>query len=507
MMRSTFGGLNTMVRGMFTHQISLDTVGHNITNANTKGYSRQVVNLSTAQPQRVYGFYGDYKVGTGNDVDSLIRARDTFADKQYWKENSILKQADSEYYSLDKLESIFQEPSETGLQTVLNDFWKSWQTLSTNASEYSNRVMVRDKGKALVNSFQLIQKQMKELVEDNNSSIQLKTDSINQITSELLSLNKQIKTSECGMNGMANDLRDRRDLLVDELSALIKVDVTELSDGTYSVSCAGNTLVSGDSRLELKTVDSINSEYGFPETTIVEASTGIPLEITGGAMKGYYESREKVKGFLDQMTTMTAFLLKDVNDNHKAGFGLGDQTGHNFFGDDAKNYSSLAYDQVSQEWKLNGAKITANEIMLEFSVNTVFDQNGGTDLIAAKTKAKDPANPDQEVASGDNASLMAELLHMVKSNTLNGNTLSGFYIGMIGTLGNSTQEISNRITNQENIVSQVEGWRQQTAGVNWDEELSNMIRFSTGYKACSRCLTTMDEMLEKLISGTGVVGR
>lgn len=507
MMRSTFGGLNTMVRGMFTHQISLDTVGHNITNANTEGYSRQVVNLSTAQPQVCYGFYGNYKVGTGNDVDSLIRARDTFADKQYWKENSILEQANTEYYSLDKLESIFQEPSETGLQTVLNDFWKSWQTLSTNASEYSNRVMVRDKGKALVNSFQLIQKQMKELVEDNNSSIQLKTESINQITSEILSLNKSIKSSECGMNGMANDLRDRRDLLVDQLSSLVKVDVTELSDGTYSISCAGNTIVSGDGRLELKTVDSINAEYGFPESTIVEASTGIPLEVTGGSMKGCYESREKIKGFLDQMTAMTAFMLKDVNDQHRSGYGLDDQTNHNFFGEDGKDYSSLAYDAAAGEWKLNGAKITANEIMLEFAVNKIFDESGGTDLIAAKTKPKDPANPDQEVASGDNAAELAEVLHMKESNTLSKKTLTGYYIGMIGSLGNTTQEIDNRVTNQENIVSQVENWRQQTAGVNWDEELSNMIRFSTGYKACSRCLTTMDEMLEKLISGTGVVGR
>ena len=78
---------------------------------------------------------------------------------------------------------------------------------------------------------------------------------------------------------------------------------------------------------------------------------------------------------------------------------------------------------------------------------------------------------------------------------------------MIGQLGIQAQEAERNVTNQETIVSQVEGWRQQVCGVNWDEELSNMIKFNKGYSACSRCLTTMDEMLDKLINSTGTVGR
>ena len=98
-MRSTFGGLNTMVRGLYGNQVSLDTVGNNITNAATPGYSRQSVNLATTRPQTMPGIYGDFKIGTGVDVDSVVRARDTFADRQYWKENSNLSNATSQQYT------------------------------------------------------------------------------------------------------------------------------------------------------------------------------------------------------------------------------------------------------------------------------------------------------------------------------------------------------------------------------------------------------------------------
>ena len=118
----------------------------------TPGYSRQTVNLTTTKPQTMPGVYGDFKIGTGVDVDSVVRARDTFADRQYWKENSNLNKSTTQQYTLSKIESVFQEPTDTGLQTVISQFYKSWQTLSTNAGEYSNRVVARDTGKQLVNS-------------------------------------------------------------------------------------------------------------------------------------------------------------------------------------------------------------------------------------------------------------------------------------------------------------------------------------------------------------------
>ena len=506
-MRSTFGGLNTMVRGLYGNQVSLDTVGNNITNAATPGYSRQSVNLATTRPQTMPGIYGDFKIGTGVDVDSVVRARDTFADRQYWKENSNLSNATTQQYTLSKIESVFQEPTETGLQTVMNAFYKSWQTLSTNAGEYSNRVVVRDTGKQLVNSMSHIKTQLDDLIADNNTQLSLQKDMINQTLEQILSLNKQIVTLEAGSNGWANDLRDQRDLLVDDLSGYMKVNVTELSNGAYNVTCGGTTIVDGNSRLEMDTKVTTDPEYNIPMYTLVEKSTGIAMDVKDGSIQGIYDSMDNIKGYLDQMTTMTAFLLNDFNEQHKAGYGVNDDTGINFFGENGKDYSTLEYNKATGKWNLGGNEISKVDILNSLQVNSTFDETGGTDKIAAKTKAS-TGTDTEDTASGANASLLGDLLQVPTSNaTLGNKSMSGYYTGMIGQLGIQSQEAERNVTNQETIVSQVEGWRQQVCGVNWDEELSNMIKFNKGYSACSRCLTTMDEMLDKLINSTGTVGR
>lgn len=525
-MRSTFGGLNTMVRGLYGNQVSLDTVGNNITNAATPGYSRQTVNLTTTKPQTMPGVYGDFKIGTGVDVDSVVRARDTFADRQYWKENSNLNKSTTQQYTLSKIESVFQEPTDTGLQTVISQFYKSWQTLSTNAGEYSNRVVARDTGKQLVNSMNHIKTQLDDLVADNNTQLSLQKDMINQTLDQILSLNKQIVTLEAGSNGWANDLRDQRDLLVDKLSGYMKVDVTELSNGSYSITCGGTTIVDGNSRLEMDVSVHTDPEYNIPIYTLVEKSTGIAMDVKDGSVKGIYDSVDNVKNYLDQMTTMTAFLLNDFNEQHKAGVGLNDETGINFFdpkttaaGADT-DFSTLVY--FNGQWSIGGTvtrdtdgnvtnvvggtHMTKVDILNSLKVNAEFDETGGTDKIAAKASKSTDAN-GENTASGANASLLGDLLQVTTSTTLGGKSMTGYYTGMIGQLGIQAQEAERNVTNQETIVSQVEGWRQQVCGVNWDEELSNMIKFNKGYSACSRCLTTMDEMLDKLINSTGTVGR
>ena len=121
-MRSTFAGLNTMVSGLNANQIALDTVGHNITNAGNTGYSRQRANASATKPEKIYTYYGASQLGTGTSVESITRARDEFADRQYWKENSNLSENEKEQYVLGKIETVFEEPSDTGFQTVLNKF-------------------------------------------------------------------------------------------------------------------------------------------------------------------------------------------------------------------------------------------------------------------------------------------------------------------------------------------------------------------------------------------------
>lgn len=521
-MRSTFGGLNTMVRGINSSQLSLDTTGHNITNANTEGYSRQRVNVATTRSQSIYGFYGSAQLGTGVDAVSITRARDAFADKQFWKESSNTYYSMAKQAAYDKIEGIYDEVESNGLQTTLGGFWQSWKTLSASASDDPTRVVVRDKGKQTAELMQSYTKQLRDLADDNAEQIELKVNTVNQLTSQIYDLNKQIFKLET-TGGMANDLRDSRDLMVDKLSSYINVSVNEMPNGTYSISSGGNILVDGNSYQKLATKSSFDKEYGIKNVEIVMEKTGSTFVPENGDLKGLRDSIKETKQYIDDMAKMSAYLLTTFNDAHRAGFGLNDSTGVNFFGTDGKLNAdgsgtvTYEYDGVTKTLYKNDhstgqvKKMTTLEIIQELTVNARFDETNGTELIAAKTQpgTSAPGGADGEnTASGNNAVILGDLLNVhSKSQVLGNVTLMSYYTGMMGKLGISAESTDKSVTTQENIMTQINNWRGGVSGVNWDEELTDMIRFQTAYKSCSRCLTAMDEMLDKLINSTGVVGR
>lgn len=505
-MSSTFGGLNILVRGMNAQQVSLSTVGQNIANANTTGYSRQIVNRTTTNPQAGYGANGTYQLGTGVDIASVTRARDTFADQQMRQESSTLGYSQTMKDSLSKVEGVFQEPSDTGLQTVMNQFSTSLQTLSTNASDTGARTTVQQYGIEVVNAVQQASQQLKDMVTNINSSVDLNVSTINQLTGEISGLNKQIVNIETGGTDHANDLRDRRDVLVDQLSTIVNISTTEDKAGNYNIQTSGVSLVSGNSSTTLATTSSKDAYYGYQVENVVAVGSTQPINFTGGEMKGLMESRDSsqtgVKGYLDKLDTVSKFLLQDFNDVQKSGFGttstaadgstVAASTGTNFFGADGVDYHSAAAAPTAG----TGGWIA------QLQVNpAILDPATGLGKIAAKTSSA------QGDASGDNAILLANNLQSDVSATLGNTSLNSYYSSFIGALGVQSQDAQRTTDNQTSLVSQLSTLRDSTSGVNMDEEMTNMITFQKGYEAAARVLTTMDDMLDKLINSTGMVGR
>lgn len=588
-MGSTFGGLNTLVRGIYAQQVGLDTVGHNISNANTDGYSRQTVNLATSSTENVYGSRGMMQLGTGVTVESIMRARDTFVDRQMWKETSTLGYGQIMQDTLGKIEGVFQEPTDTGIQTVLNNFWSSLQTLATNASDAGARATVRQRGVEVVNAINHGVQQLKDMAADINSVIDIKIAKINQITSEIYSLNRQICNIEVGGIDHANDLRDRRDLLVDQLATMVNVTVNEDKYGNYSIQTAGITLVDGSGNTELRTEKSIQSYYGYEVKNVYAAGATQPLQFKSGELKGLIETRDSdingVKGYLDKLDTISKFFLQDFNAVHRAGYGMDNSTNTNFFGDDGVDYETISAPiggwitalkvnpalfnsadglakiaaktaansiAVTQSNTAGGAAtvtatglytggtsatsvqvkiddVTAGAITgVRYSTDggktwsalmtgagpytfTVNGLNVNLDIAASAGNAKDDvytfALSEGNNASGDNAILLSNRLKIDTRPNLGSASLDTYYSAVIAGLGVQAQEAERLTDNQKTLVSQIRNWRESTAGVNMDEEMTNMIRFQKGYNAAARVITTMDEMLDKLINGTGVVGR
>lgn len=494
-MGSTFGGLNILSRSLYAQQASLNTVGHNIANAGTDGYSRQRVNMVTMAPAgEVYGSRGLNQAGTGVSVGAITRARDAFTDRQLWKESSTLGYSQTSSDALSRTEGVFSEPSDTGVQTVLNQFWSAWQTLSTNASDTGARTAVAQRGVAVANAIQHAARQLTDTVENINSSIALDVSNINQITSNIDKLNQQIAFTEVGGNDHANDLRDSRDLLVDQLSKLVNISVQEDSAGNYTIKSDSLTLVDGTGYTELATDTTTDPTFGYDVTKVIVAADSTAVDFTNGEVKALIDSRDSstigIFAYMTSLDKVSQFLLQDFNEVHRSGFGTDNLDSRNFFGADSST------DYKGAGVLADGAWINALQVNHE-----ITDSPAGLSYLAAKTTVNGNNN-----ASGDNAILLGNRLKTDITGTL-GVSLDNYYTSMIGTLGVQSQDAQRLNTNQQTVIDHLTNLRASTSGVNMDEEMTDMIRFQKGYNAAARVLTAMDEMLDKLINGTGVVGR
>lgn len=349
-MRPTFSGFNTVVKGVYASQISLDTVGHNIVNQATTGYSRQRVSLSTTRPVDVSTFSGTAQLGTGVQITNIERVRNPFVDQQIWRENASLGLSTTMVEMLGRIEAMFPEPSETALKSSVDAFWKAAQSLGANAADPAARSTFRQSGVKLVESMQEAGRQLNSMAADINEILTTKVTKVNEISKKIVALNKQISNFESVQNMPANDLRDQRDTLVDEISSLARVTVQEDLEHNYVVQLDGVVLANGSAYTELQTTVDYDTDlykkYNM-KTLGIETNDKPPitLNITTGEIGALFQSRDSdtsgVKGYRDMLDTIAQSFLCDFNQVHREGYGLDNSTGTNFFGRDGIQYSDL----------------------------------------------------------------------------------------------------------------------------------------------------------------------
>ena len=606
-MQSTFSGLNTMVNGIYTQRLGLNTVGHNISNSNTEGYSRQTAHAAATPSSEVYTLAGASQVGNGSTVTSVIRARDIYADRQYWKENSTDGYYNGKANNYAKIESIFNDSDNSGVQNAMEKFYQAWQDCSTTASSDTSRQNVINAGQNFAQSLQIAAKQTKEQIDSLYDDISLSVVKMNRLMGQVVELNKNIAGIEAtGAN--ANDLRDQRDLIVDQLTSMTDITVYESTNGMYTLVSNGTTLVNGITKVDLEmSAPKNNTTYSLSDYDIIIKQTGTVYTPGNGELKAQFEAVAEDKGYIDQVANMAAFMFTTMNDQHKAGYGIdgskdkpfgNDKTADNattnlnFYGEsdksfqwDAKTGKLAVYNvKTGDREELSGMQIleifTVNseltatdghkklatrsgerdsdgnllfktatgktkEITTTDKTKAKADANGkalfialggGTTTDAKLAKQDDKGNPlyllsDVEIdpngnplpldvngtGDGSNAVWVAALFNCERDKTspevngpdrLIGNgSLYSYYNTSMTTMGSDASNMNGRVKFQSGVMDQVENLRSSTNGVNWDEELSNMITFQQGYSACSRCLSAMDECLDKLINGTGTVGR
>jgi flagellar hook-associated protein 1 FlgK len=225
-MSSQFFGLNIAYTGLLASNAAMNTTANNISNVQTEGYSRQQVNQQAANALRVFQTYGC--AGAGVETLAIERIRDEFYDAKYWSNNAKVGEYDMKQYYMQQIETYFDDDGENaGFKTVFDQFMVTGiEELLKNPSSESTKAQFVGYAGALTEYFNGTEGNLEEVQKDINQEIKLKVDELNSIASEIATLNKQINTIEL-TGTTANELRDRRTLLIDQLSEIVDVDVTE----------------------------------------------------------------------------------------------------------------------------------------------------------------------------------------------------------------------------------------------------------------------------------------
>jgi flagellar hook-associated protein 1 FlgK len=487
-MLSTFGTLNTALRTLHTMQQSIQISSHNVSNAATPGYSRQKTILTTGSPYSVpnsnrYVSLG--QVGTGVMSNGIQRYRSSFLDSQIRNESTMFKGWETRQDVLQQVQVALNEPSETGINAHLNSFWASWHNLATNPDSVSTRSAVVETAVDLSTTLRDTYRQLETYQSELNNRVAVQVGQINNMASRIADLNATIRDVQA-LNQQPNDLRDERDKLITELSEMINIDAHETESGTAMISVGGKLLVmdhiASPMAVEQDPANNMMNRIVWANTGAVVQVRGVPLEgglsavamdRLGGELGGTLLARDRiVPQKMSQLDDMANALITQVNALHQTGFALDGSTNRPFF---------------------DPTKLGARNI----AVSDALTADHSRVATAAATGSP-----------GDGAVALA-IARLEKSAVLNSGTatINDYFRGVITSLGQEAQQANVMTNNQGLLVDHLKTRQEEISGVSLDEETVYLLQYQRTYQAAARVMTTVDEMLDKIINGMGLVGR
>lgn len=330
-MGSTFSGIEMGKRSIMAHTDAISTAGHNISNAETEGYSRQRVQMKEFDPLYKPDLERAERagqIGQGIDTQSITRVRDEMLDGRITESQHLESYWDarSKYYTM--IEGIYNEPDEVSVRYNMDKFWEGWQELSMNPEETAARQAVVTRGENLVNSIRAQWDALMGIGELLNGDIQATVKQVNDYTKGIAALNTEIVRVKA-MGDNPNDLMDRRDLLVDKLSKLINITSDRRDSDEFMIHLDGQVLVQGGVARGFA-LETLVDNNGYDKLTW--SDTGLDATVAGGTLGALIELRDRdIREQVQSLNTMTMNFSDLVNDVHKASYGMNNTTGLDFF--------------------------------------------------------------------------------------------------------------------------------------------------------------------------------
>ena len=447
--------LSIAKEALLAQQLAMQVGSNNVANVNTDGYSRQSLELVPNQATPTAAG----SLGGGVHGDSITRAYDQFMVARINRQESQLGNLQAQQQTLKVIGATFNEAQGLGLNDLLSKFWSSWQDLANNPEDLATRQAVVQAGQLLVDQFHTMNSEIISTRQDISNNLDTAISDVNSLTSQIAALNVQIGAAE-GPKTPANDLRDRRDQLVKQLSGLLNINYFEDKNGSYTIMMAdGHTLVEGDESWQVDWNNNqlywVNRDINGNET---KQAVGSGAEL-GGKIGGWLETGNQLAdnnpdNFTGRLDALANSLIRVLNQQHTQGVGLASFTTALTGAETAKNTAVLT-------GTVNAATATSTIPAGTITINdrTVGTIAGGTAVNGlAMTKAANAVDAINNAITGATAkltTLVAGSSAVNATGIVAGDTVSFTINGAPITYTVQAGDVGNNSTFAANLAAKV----------------------------------------------------
>lgn len=517
-MSGIFGTMNIANSGLQAMQSAVNTTSNNISNAQTEGYSRKRVDLVTNTPQHLVGIG---EISTGVKIEGVTRIRDVFTDRQVRLETGRFNTFESQNGVYDRLEIIFNEPSETGISDAMQEMWNAWQELSKTPESITARTIVVEQSTTMADRFSHTASQLQDLKSETLFQVSQNTFEINTKLEQLTAVDEQIKAAVT-REMVPNDLMDQRDLLLDQLSAFVTFSKTDLADGGIQLSIGGQPVmgknIATPSFSTVQSVETFEGEGGMPWVKVAVAMKGdvntieiLEAPLSDGIDLNTWKAGSMIVPSAKTAENPTGFTVVKTGDGSVNGL----QSMLSEVDDYTEKIDALASGMAAL---INKVHSNDGEGMAFFvgqadgqitaaSIRVNSDLRDKPELIAAGKSGA----ADAPIGDGSRALAIAALRDVslnaadydaatMTFKTTTGDTADARYRATIAGLGVDAAYSRTMADNETSLLNQLHQRRESVMGVSIDEEISALVKFQTGYQANARVMTTLTSMLDTLIN-------
>ena len=447
--------MDTSLGAMFAARAAMQTVGHNVANVNTPGFSRQELLLAARMPLRLT--YGT--IGRGVEIQGIRRMTDQFLLANRRGQSSRLANYSEVDSALREIESIFGSVENDHLGDTITAFFSAWSELASPPSDPSQKQLVLSAAQNMVSDFHAMSANLDSLEKNLAGELESEIQHLNVLLKQVAQMNGQL-LSGGNPGAVANDLLDQRDLLIDEIASYSQITVVEREDLTVDVIMGGRTVVTREYATQLETAwQDVGSERRM---SVVTQGNRKEIAMDEGKIEGMLTAMTSyVTETHDQLDSLAELLADRVNDLHVQGRSGGHSGLVFFVGDTAHT-------------------LNINPAILD-NYNLIATSRSG--LEGDNDLALEIARLPDEPLDGEGSATMRDQ-----------------YRALVVGLASERNRFEFLVQNQENMVAAVTARLESVRGVSLDEEGANLVRYQNSYEAAARIITAVQDMFDTLIS-------